>query len=73
LDCENLREARFAAASSLTRAQEYRVKGGEWRRDQETHVEKELGKDRKNCLCVVSCKETTRVAKRSRVSWKGER
>jgi hypothetical protein len=34
-----------------------------------THVEKEFGKDRKNCLCVVSCKETTRVAKRSRVSW----
>jgi hypothetical protein len=33
-------------------------------------VEKEFGKDRKNCLCVVSCKETMRVAKRSRVSFR---
>jgi hypothetical protein len=33
-------------------------------------VEKEFGKDRKNCLWVESCKETMRVAKRSRVSWK---
>lgn len=32
-------------------------------------VEKELGKLRKNCLCIVSSSETTRVAKRSRVSW----
>ena len=31
-------------------------------------MEKEFGKDRKNCLCVVSWRETTRVAKRSRVS-----
>lgn len=34
-------------------------------------MENELGNDRKNCLCVVSCRETTRVAKRSRVSWEG--
>jgi len=33
-------------------------------------VEKEFGKDRKNCLCVVSCRETTSVAKRSRVSFR---
>jgi hypothetical protein len=73
LDCENLREARFAAASSLARVREWEFRIRWWRRNQETHVEKEFGKDRKNCLCVVSCKETTRVAKRSRVSWKGER
>jgi hypothetical protein len=35
-----------------------------------THVENEFGKDRKNCLWVVSCNETIRVAKRSRVSCK---
>jgi hypothetical protein len=76
LDCENLREARFAAASSLVRVRgKVRKSGGIDRRrykNKETHVEKEFGKDRKNCLWVVSCKETMRVAKRSRVSWKAE-
>ena len=42
---------------------------GIMRETRQTHVVKEFGKDRKNCLWVVSCNETTRVAKRSRVSW----
>ena len=33
-----------------------------------TYVEKELGKDLKNCLWVVSWRDTMRVANRSRVS-----
>jgi hypothetical protein len=45
----------------------------EMRKTRSTHVEKEFGKDRKNCLCIVSCNETMRVAKRSRVSWEGDR
>jgi len=39
------------------------------RKTRQTHVVKEFGKDRKNCLWVMSCNETMRVAKRSRVSW----
>lgn len=37
----------------------------------QTHVEKELGKVLKNCLCGVSCRDTIKVAKRSRVSCGG--
>ena len=47
----------------------------EFRREGErrtsTHVRKELGKLRKNCLFVVSSRETTSVAKRSSVSCGG--
>lgn len=32
------------------------------------HVVNEFGKERKNCLCVVSWRDTIRVANRSRVS-----
>jgi hypothetical protein len=72
LDWENLREARFAAASSLERDEApKRVSKNVEKMRHEAHVEKEFGKERKNCLCVVSCKETMRVAKRSSVSWKG--
>jgi hypothetical protein len=37
-------------------------------RMRQTHVENELGKVLKNCLCGVSCRDTIKVANRSRVS-----
>src|ERR1700761_643341 len=63
LDCENLREARFWAASSLKRMRSGHTVG------RTAYVEKELAKVLKNCLCGPSWRDTIRVAKRSRVSW----
>ena len=39
---------------------------------EEAYVVKELGKLRKNCLCIVKSRDTIRVAKRSSVSYHGE-
>jgi hypothetical protein len=72
LDWENLREAKFWAASSLrNKVCENGGRGGSNGYDmilERTHVVKLLGKVRKNCLWVVSSRDTMRVAKRSRVS-----
>ena len=68
LDWENLRFARLRAASSLRKMGRSEVEYERGREERKTDVRKELGKLRKNCLFVVSSRETTSVAKRSSVS-----
>jgi len=63
LDCENLREPRLAAASSLHSELVYRSLDVTW-----TYSWKECGNDLKNCFVVCSLSDTTSVANRSNVS-----